>query len=136
MVNQQLEIEEKDKSLVNNTTQSLQPAVIESANLFHQSIRKYLTILAAFLGVFALQKHSYDYYIMLRYVVCAASIWNGFHALKIGEQKWCAILYVLAVLFNPFVPVHLSRDVWIPIDLLTSCLLAIFLLLNLSRTSK
>ena len=36
---------------------------------------------------------------------------------------WAITMAGIALLFNPLIPVHLTRDIWIPIDLSTALLL-------------
>jgi hypothetical protein len=61
----------------------------------------------------------YSYYMLLRPIVCLGLIfllvkdWNNITS----ENK--AICIVIAVLFNPFSAIYLSKLVWIPIDLLS-----------------
>ena len=60
----------------------------------------------------------YVYYRVLRWVVfvCCAII-----AYRLYERRdfsiWLVGLMALAVLFNPIVPVHLTRAIWAPINI-------------------
>lgn len=65
----------------------------------------------------ALARWPYEYYVILRILVffCA-----GFLAIKEFQLKsmgWCFALVGLALLFNPFVPVHLTRTTWAILDM-------------------
>lgn len=61
----------------------------------------------------------YGYYVLLRFVVCGVSVF-GIFDLRNAKPVNVAILGVVAVLFNPLIPVHLSKEAWIPIDLVVA----------------
>ncbi len=65
----------------------------------------------------ALGSHAYSYYIFLRWVVCAASVFWAYQSHKLGGDDWAVAFSIVALLFNPFIPVHLSREWWAIIDL-------------------
>jgi len=59
----------------------------------------------------------YDYYTLLRIVVAGISIYAALFLFKRdGFDFW--ILLGIALLYNPLIPVHLSRELWIPIDVI------------------
>ena len=64
----------------------------------------------------------YGFFTLLRWVVCAAAILVGIRAY--GWQRiWAVPIFALiAILFNPLVPVYLSRSTWQPIDMLSAVL--------------
>ena len=78
-------------------------------------------IAAAFL-VGALARCPYGYYILLRWVTCASAVYVAFAAHEWKRFAWVWLFGVVALLFNPLVPVHLSRGVWQPIDVATALL--------------
>ncbi len=60
----------------------------------------------------------YGYYILLRWVVCVVAVGLVYESLQ-SDAQWMVWLFgFVAILFNPLVPVSLSRPVWLPIDLL------------------
>ena len=68
-----------------------------------------------FIAIFSLP---YGYYTFMRLVVTGLSLYAAFnHSNKDGTQFW--ILLGIAVLFNPLIPIHLSRTIWMPIDIIT-----------------
>lgn len=68
-----------------------------------------------FIAIFALP---YGYYTFMRLVITGLSLYAAFnHSKKDEAQFW--ILLGITVLFNPFIPIHLSRDTWMPIDIIT-----------------
>ncbi|MBU3580775.1 hypothetical protein ICN19_01950 [Polynucleobacter sp. AP-Capit-er-40B-B4] len=62
----------------------------------------------------------YGYYLLLRPVVCLGLIYLLIRDWKQLSQNTKAITIVIAVLFNPFAAVFLSKLVWVPIDLACS----------------
>jgi hypothetical protein len=73
--------------------------------------------------VIALAPLPYGYYTLLRLVVCAAAAYLAFVGHKAGmTQFWTGAMAVVALLFNPLIPVYLSRGVWAPIDVLVTVL--------------
>lgn len=61
---------------------------------------------------------AYGYYMLLRVVVCGAA---GFAAYRLkndpARSSHFVPLLILAVLFNPVIPIHLSRLLWLPVNL-------------------
>ena len=47
----------------------------------------------------------------------AASCFGAFTALEKEKMGWMWTFIVTAVLFNPILPIHLSRNIWQPVDL-------------------
>lgn len=79
-------------------------------------------VIAALILLAALGDWPYGYYQLLRFVVCGAGAyvaWLSYHS----QYPWTAWLFgFVAVLFNPLAPVHLSRGIWQPVDLVCAVL--------------
>ena len=73
----------------------------------------------ALLLVIALDRMPGGYYDFLRVVVCPLAIVLAFHDYELrGELSgWAIVLALLAVLFNPLLQIHLTREIWAPINL-------------------
>ena len=80
------------------------------------SISTFARLLAAGLLFFAIERQPMDYFTILRFVVCAVSIYVGYLAYVNKEIGWLWLFGALAVLFNPLATVKLSRQTWAPID--------------------
>ena len=64
----------------------------------------------------ALGDWPYVYYQLLRFVVCGVSGYTAFVVFK-WQKLWATWLFALiAILFNPLIPIHLPREVWQLID--------------------
>jgi len=78
-------------------------------------------IAAAFLFG-ALGHWPYGYYMLLRSVTCAAAVFFIWWAHGV-KRTWAIWPFALvALLFNPIAPVHLSRDAWQVIDVAVAVL--------------
>jgi hypothetical protein len=86
-------------------------------------------IAIVFLIVAVTDRHPYGFYQLLRWIVCGSAAFIAY----IGwatERQWALWLFVgIAILFNPLEPIHLNRDAWQMIDMLTTIplFLSIFL---------
>jgi uncharacterized membrane protein YhaH (DUF805 family) len=61
----------------------------------------------------------YGYYTFTRIVTCgiaALIALVGFRE-RPAVQAWSVLLALIAVLFNPFLPIHLNRSIWFYLDL-------------------
>jgi hypothetical protein len=73
-------------------------------------------VIAALLLLLALADWPYGYYQFLRLVVCGVGIYMAVTVYQ-WRKMWAIWLFgIAAVLFNPFAPIHLSKDLWQPID--------------------
>jgi len=84
-----------------------------------------LAAIALLLG--ALREWPYDYYTLLRFVVCGVAARDAYFAyqsaetastpeLQVRQQRRAWGFGLMAALFNPFIPVHLDRDTWVVLD--------------------
>jgi len=82
-------------------------------------------IIAAAMSLIAIADLPYGYYTLMRLVVCATAILVLVVAARSG-QMWAVWLYgIFALLFNPVVPVHLTKGLWQPIDFVTGAMLVV-----------
>jgi len=70
-------------------------------------------------------ENPYGYYVLLRVVLCAVCAFLAFRALEIGGDAWVWILGVTAVIYNPIVRIHLTREIWSLLNIATIVLLAV-----------
>jgi len=69
--------------------------------------------------------HGYDYYVLLRWVVCGIGALGALWAAGFGKKGWAWALGIVALFFNPIIPVHLTRETWGFIDVGAALLLLI-----------
>lgn len=65
----------------------------------------------------------YSYYLLLRVVCCAVCVYIAMRAAEIGKTKWTWIFGVTAVIYNPLIRIHLTREIWSVINVVTMLLL-------------
>jgi hypothetical protein len=84
-----------------------------------KSIPSFVWIVPVILLAIAVSRLPYGYYTFLRIVTCGAATFiavSGFQK-GLATQVWPVLLILIAVLFNPFVPIHLHRSTWLYLDL-------------------
>lgn len=67
----------------------------------------------------ALMPLPYGYYILLRWLVCAAALWAVYVDWEVSGKSvstWTILMAVVAVLFNPIAPIFMDRAVWAFVD--------------------
>jgi hypothetical protein len=73
----------------------------------------------------ALMDLPYGYYVLLRLLVCGICIYLAVRELEIGRTGWVWILGGCAVLYNPIFRIHLNREIWSIVNVVTIGLLAV-----------
>ena len=66
----------------------------------------------------------YSGYTVLRYVVSLNLAFTAWAVYRKTHGTWGDSLAVLALIFNPLVPLHLTREIWVVIDSITISLIA------------
>ena len=67
----------------------------------------------------------YGYYILLRIVCCAVCAYLAVAAASTGKTQWSWTLGILAVIYNPIMRIHLTRDIWSVVNVITVIILAV-----------
>jgi hypothetical protein len=80
-------------------------------------IEKIPLIVAAIFLALTIFQLPYGYYTLLRLIVCGVGGYLAYSAQKQNQKEWMFYGLFIAVLFNPFILVHFSRDLWVVIDL-------------------
>jgi hypothetical protein len=84
-----------------------------------KSIPITIWLVPVLLLVIATARLPYGYYTFARIVTCgvgALIALVGFQE-RPAIQAWSIPLALIAILFNPFVPIHLNRSIWFYLDL-------------------
>jgi hypothetical protein len=84
-----------------------------------KSISRLVWIVPALLLVAAIAHLPYVYYTFMRIVICgsAALIATVGFREESSPQAWAVLFVLIAVLFNPIVPIHFNRSTWFYLDL-------------------
>lgn len=106
---------------VQNSEGSADPAtdvVHRSETPNHSLIVPGLAAVVMLLGAFG--SWPYGYFTLLRWVTAASAALFAFAGYK-AKNPWVLWTFsFLAVLFNPLAPVYLTREIWLPIDVLAA----------------
>ena len=95
---------------------------------------KGLMVLCGFLLLVGIADMPIGYYTLLRLVVTIGSVAVVVAEMEKGITPWVLAFGLLALLFNPFIPVYLNdKDAWVPIDLIGGVL---FFIKAYSRSPK
>jgi hypothetical protein len=90
------------------------------------------------LALVALAPLPYGYYVFLRIVLCVAAVylaWSEHQEAK-SINAWIVGLVVLAILYNPLVPIHLTREIWSVINLATVLFLGAHMIKRHRQSAK
>ena len=58
-------------------------------------------------------------------MVCGTFVYGAFKSVELEKFGWAGVLGSIALLFNPIIPVHLSREIWAPIDITAALILVV-----------
>ena len=61
----------------------------------------------------------YGYYILLRWVCCGVFAYLAFKAFGQEQQGWAWVLGITAAVYNPVIRVHLTREMWSVVNVIT-----------------
>lgn len=99
----------------------------------------FIMLIMAFLLFGCLTKMSYEYYQFVRAFVALASGIIGTNYLFNNKYIRGTILLVIAVIFQPYIKIHLSKGTWNIIDLITAIafvLYAFYLVWNSNKENN
>jgi hypothetical protein len=78
---------------------------------------KYFLIIPIIMLFGALAQWPYGYFILLRWVVSIGAIIVVIYAFD-KNIDWAKVVFIfIVILFNPIAPIYLTREIWIPIDI-------------------
>ena len=96
------------------------------------SLNLFLIVPAILLILAPLISFPYGFYMFLRLIVTITSIIIVIYNIKAagGVNETTILFGLIAILYNPIIPVNLTREIWMPINFVTSgiyiyCLLKI-----------
>lgn len=90
-----------------------------------------ILLICSGLLLLALADMPYGYYTLLRIVVTIGAVVAVISEYKNGINFWVIVFGLIAILFNPLIPVYLDdRDVWAPIDIIAAIFFGIKSFIN------
>lgn len=87
-----------------------------------KTISNFARVVPAVMLLLALGSWEYSYYQLLRIVVFAGSIYLVWYLLEKKQTGWAWGFIVTGILFNPFYPIYLDRNIWQFLDITSSIL--------------
>lgn len=81
-----------------------------------QIVPNWVLMVTAVFAFVAMADIPYGYYRLLRWVVCAVAIASAIQLHRGQRQGYAWVLGLVAVLFNPLIPVHFAKDTWRALD--------------------
>jgi len=79
-------------------------------------------LVVAVMLVVAICSLPYGYYQLLRWCTCGVAVFIAVMGYRWGKIWATWVFGFVAVLFNPLLPIHLTREFWRPIDLVCAAL--------------
>ena len=64
-------------------------------------------------------ENPYGYYLLLRWVCCGVFAFLALQALSREIHGWTWVLGITALVYNPFFRVHLTREIWSVVNVVT-----------------
>jgi hypothetical protein len=86
-----------------------------------------IIISCVFLFLAMIKGWPYGFFKLLRWVVCGTTVYLSLLALENAKIGWWAGFGLIALVFNPLIPLRLDRNLWRVVNLLV----AIFLIISI-----
>lgn len=80
-------------------------------------------VVASVFLFWAVSRHPYGFYTLLRWIVCASAAHTAYVSTTMKRIPWAWVLGVIALMFNPFIPPLIERATWVYIDVATGIIL-------------
>ena len=90
---------------------------------------KIISAILLLLGILSLP---YGYYQLLRILITISAGMCTFESFNKNNQPMMYLFLLITILFNPLLPIHLNKSIWIIIDLIT----ALFFLISIKILNK
>lgn len=82
-------------------------------------------VVTATLLLWALAKHPIGYYTILRLVTCTVCAYGTYLAMQWKQTGWAFVFGAIAILFQPFIALRMTRQTWTYVDVATAIVLLI-----------
>ncbi len=91
----------------------------------NKNIAIIISIILLFLAM--IEGWPYGFFTLLRLVVFGTTTYLSWLAYRSERQTWTWFFGFIALVFNPLIPLHLGRNLWVVVDLLV----AVFLIISI-----
>ena len=86
---------------------------------------KYIGLIIAMLLLLCITSMPYEYYELVRYLTTILFFWMAFKAYRTKNENLTFVYVAIAILFQPFFKITLSKVIWNVIDVIVAALLII-----------
>jgi hypothetical protein len=90
-----------------------------------KTIQSIMCLLTAVLLLYGLGRRPYGFYEFLHLATFITGGYVAWLAFRASQQIWAVAFAVIAILFNPIFPIHLTRVMWRPIDIVCAIVFAV-----------
>ncbi len=97
---------------------------------------KVMQLVAVIMLLIAVSDLPYDYYTILRFVVCPVSAYGAFLAKSRKKPFWLWSLGICAIIFNPIAKIHFERETWFLLNLLAALLILVSVFMLSTKSQK
>ena len=91
--------------------------------LKYKNIATIIAIILSFIAIFPIE--TYGYYKFLRWAITITAGFLAWISYNLKKSFWLFLMVIIAILFNPFAPIPLTKDIWIPINFIVAILFII-----------
>jgi len=67
----------------------------------------------------------YGYYTLLRWVACGVFLYLAYLAFESKRTVWLWVLGINAVIYNPIIRIHLTREIWNVLNVISIVILVV-----------
>jgi hypothetical protein len=89
------------------------------------SIFRISSSVAAILFFLAVLDMPYGFYTFVRLSAMLVSVFAMVIFYSFEQPHWVVMFSVIAILFNPIVPIHMSKSIWIAADLISAVIMLV-----------
>jgi hypothetical protein len=97
-----------------------------------KNLKTYLLIACALLLI-AVAPMPYGYYQFMRIVVTLVASINAFELYNKSKSVLFVVFVSIIILYNPIIPIHLNKETWMPINLITVVFFGVFALVHKNK---
>ncbi len=84
-----------------------------------------VSVISIVMLLLAIADLPYGYYTLLRVIITASAVFLVWIAYNLKKTFWVVLIGIVAILFNPLIPIHLDKETWVVIDLIVAVLFLI-----------
>jgi len=94
--------------------------------------KKYLLITSALLLI-AVAPMPYGYYQFIRIAITLVASINAFELYNKNKSTLLIVFVLISILYNPIIPIHFSKETWMPINLITAVFFGVVTLVSKNK---